>query len=228
MTADQLRAGILAHMRTFRALYGAESMTPKFHYAVHLPTRLQELGYLPNCFSLERKHKLVERFGDRVLNTAGAWHEGVLRDVSTQHLSTLARMDQGHFSGDPMLLKARAAPKRVRDALQQQLPFPATITTASKARINEFERVRRDDVVLVQGPEQDPMVGQICLLLGIELGQRVHALAVVQQWRIVQDTPRLYKCCVMPQYAVCLVGDIVAALIWGGTDIRTVCKPVRL
>ena len=48
-------------LKTFRGLYGSDSMTPKFHSLLHFGRFLERWGRVPNCFVLERKHKMVKR-----------------------------------------------------------------------------------------------------------------------------------------------------------------------
>jgi len=48
-------------LQSFKHLYGAEWMTPKFHSTMHFASFLDRWHTLPNCFVLERKHKLPKR-----------------------------------------------------------------------------------------------------------------------------------------------------------------------
>ena len=48
-------------LQSFKNVYGAEWATPKFHSAIHFAPLLDRWQTLPNCFVLERKHKLPKR-----------------------------------------------------------------------------------------------------------------------------------------------------------------------
>ena len=48
-------------LKLYHDLYGESTMTPKFHSVLHFGAFLQQWGSLPNCFVLERKHRLPKR-----------------------------------------------------------------------------------------------------------------------------------------------------------------------
>ncbi len=87
-----LRAAIEAHLKSFKALYGSEAMTTKFHATLHFPAFLEKHGFLPNCFVLERKHKGPKRYGNEIRNTSAAWEASVLREVTALHLNVVSDM----------------------------------------------------------------------------------------------------------------------------------------
>lgn len=62
---EVLEKAVGDHLRAFRQLYGPEAMTPKFHYALHFGHFLRRLGWLPNAFVHERKHKMPKRFANQ-------------------------------------------------------------------------------------------------------------------------------------------------------------------
>ena len=41
---------------------------------------------LPNCFTLERKHKVAKIYGNEMSNTSVQWDASVMREVATFHL----------------------------------------------------------------------------------------------------------------------------------------------
>ena len=137
MSEGQLREAIAAHLRSYKDLFGADAMAPKFHYAWHMSVHYQQLNCLPNCFALERKHKSPKRFANLVTNTAGNWNIGVLRDVTANHLHSLWEADAGCFGEDPGLLMPHEPRPQLRNALQRELGIPgAVIMTAARARCN--------------------------------------------------------------------------------------------
>ena len=50
-----------AFLSSFRNLFGADWMTPKFHASIHFSWFLERWASLPNCFVLERKHRMPKR-----------------------------------------------------------------------------------------------------------------------------------------------------------------------
>eukprot|EP00438_Fugacium_kawagutii_P023845 Skav212952 [mRNA] locus=scaffold5129:11069:13197:+ [translate_table: standard] len=84
---------IKRHLVTFKAAYGPEPMTPKFHYSVHLPSLLQRHGLLVSCWTHERKHKGLKQFANQQSN-AGAWYEkSLIREVTHTCISTLEKFE---------------------------------------------------------------------------------------------------------------------------------------
>ena len=55
-------------LQAFKGLFGNDFMTPKFHAALHFGVFLDRWQYIPNCFALERKHRLPKRWGNQVAN----------------------------------------------------------------------------------------------------------------------------------------------------------------
>ena len=48
-----------------------------------------DFGWLPNCFALERKHKLGKRYATEKVNTMRMKSGGLLGEVPCQHLSDM-------------------------------------------------------------------------------------------------------------------------------------------
>ena len=94
---------VLAAVHKFLDLYvkawGFEWATSKYHWPVHWAEFLQrmhaiindpdEWGWLPNCFTLERKHNLGKRYATERLNTTRMKSGGLLSEVLCQHMSDL-------------------------------------------------------------------------------------------------------------------------------------------
>ena len=64
-----LKDRVHAFLQAFCSVYGYEFMTPKFHWLLHFPKHLEEFKMLIACFVHERKHKMVKRYANDVLNT---------------------------------------------------------------------------------------------------------------------------------------------------------------
>ena len=59
---------VFAFLTSFRTTYGPENMTPKFHSSVHFSFFLDKWNCLPNCFVLERKHKMPKRWAQACIH----------------------------------------------------------------------------------------------------------------------------------------------------------------
>ena len=225
MDPEEVKRALGAYLRSFSTLYGAENMVPKFHYAWHIPVLLKQVGWLPMCFVLERKHKGIKRYGNHVENTSGDWHKGVLRDASTRHFEMLCACEATRFGPEPVLLNPTIASAKVDQALRAQFALDpeAALLTSRQARSTEFEVLTCGDVVLVgHGP---PILGKISLFASVD-GLLV---ALLEQWRILEEQSKAWKCAAAPSDmpAACQLADVQTALHWAGTEIRTVLKPFR-
>ena len=65
-------------LQSFKNLYGEEWMTPKFHSTMHFASFLDRWQTLPNCFVLERKHKLPKRWA-MIVHAAAAANQDCMK-----------------------------------------------------------------------------------------------------------------------------------------------------
>ena len=141
-----------AYLKAYKAVYGAQEMTIKLHYLHHIAPQLARWSRkcYPNCFVLERKHKSVKAIADHAHNVRDdrslTWDAGLLRDVTSSHLHRLS-CDIGQFSAEPGLQKPHGVPKCMRAQLEREFGV-ADFQTAHVARVNEWERVSKGDVVI--------------------------------------------------------------------------------
>lgn len=61
---------------------------PKPHWCLHLPSCLNRLQCLPSCWAMERKHKVVRRYGSNIMNTI-QYERSLLSEVLREHLAHL-------------------------------------------------------------------------------------------------------------------------------------------
>ena len=83
-----------------------------------------EWGWLPNCFALERKHKLGKRYATERSNTTHMKSGGLLSEVLCQHVSDMQNapaFELGLVNGH----KATKAVKAKVVALCEQFPVYA-------------------------------------------------------------------------------------------------------
>ena len=64
-----------------------DHMKPKFHWALHYSDAYATHGMLPACWSLERKHKSIRKWGGNMCNTQ-AYEKGLLEEVTCEHFAT--------------------------------------------------------------------------------------------------------------------------------------------
>jgi len=123
----QLLAAVHKFLELFVHVWGSEWTTPKFHWLLHFPEFLAKMhgvfgdddwGWLPNCFALERKHKLGKRYATERTNTTRMKSGGLLGEVLCQHMSDLhdaprfkAGLVQGHKA-------TKAVAHRIRSTLE--------------------------------------------------------------------------------------------------------------
>ena len=62
VSADEYNAVASSFLKAFADLYGHDLMTPKFHSSMHFGWFVNKWNRLPNCFCLERKHKMPKRW----------------------------------------------------------------------------------------------------------------------------------------------------------------------
>ena len=124
-------------------------MVKKFHSLMHLAMRLDAFGMLLTCWVHERKHRLIRRFCNDVLNTA-CFERSVMGNVVCQHLYELG-LDT-NFDYTVGLVNPRAAPKLLRQTVCNDLCGGASmdVYTALRARCSAWVVVANRDVVFVK------------------------------------------------------------------------------
>jgi hypothetical protein len=149
-TPAQLRAAIAAFLQASMDAGWEGHMQPKFHWLVHLPRHLARFGILPTCWVHERKHKVVKRYANDILNTR-FYEKSVLGEVCCHNLAFLSQ--PGVFDLTVGLVSPRKASAKLTGFLQEQLGYliPAhQCFTATVARILQAGTCSRNDVVLIR------------------------------------------------------------------------------
>ena len=134
----------------FTKAFGFEWLTPKAHWLLHLPDALARYGRLPNCFVLERKHRLPKRYATEAKNTAHNASKSLLSEIVCHHLTQLMAHD---FTTDIALINGRPAPKKSRRHILNELKLiddgMLEVLTAKVARFNPLATCHQHDVVLL-------------------------------------------------------------------------------
>ena len=216
---NALERSISAYLSAFKALYGPEEMTPKFHYMMHYPAFLGRWHIIPNCFVLERKHKLPKRYANPILNTKADWEVSVLREVTNSHLASLG--DTVVFDDGAALLSPHRAGRRMNSMLQHQFGFGLDVMfMASKhARMNEWDRCSVNDVVQLH----DESVGEVVLHAAYQQGDAWVCFTALRTLTLVKREGRCKTWLPTKAPMIRLLSDIKCALTWAkvGPNVRT-------
>jgi hypothetical protein len=158
---------------------------PKFHWLVHMGPDLEWFGCLLTCWVQERKHRMVKRYGQLIVNTKN-YEKSVLGEVVCQHLSDLKKPGAFDFSPGLVVGTSRAAPKKVKTLLESELGLQGLeleCRAGGISRIDAFEVVHKSDVVLVKSTSNQPaFAGQV--LLHAEYGKV--PLTIVSVWAVAR------------------------------------------
>ena len=97
--ASTLRDAIFSHLQAFQTAFGTTHWLPKHHYSGHLAHMYSAHKVLIACFALERKHKVIKRFGGQNPNTWAKWEHSLVMDVLRIELHDLTQILEQQWSG---------------------------------------------------------------------------------------------------------------------------------
>jgi hypothetical protein len=225
-TPDALQHATSTYLAAYRNLYADENMTIKFHYCMHLPDFLRRWGFLPNCFALERKHRVPKRFANQVTNTECNWDACVLRELTNYRVHHLTGFGSSHFRIHAELVD----PLKPRPALLQQLQAEwgnfLEFKVSRCARVHQYEKVSKGDVFITN----DGVVGQVITHFSMEVGE-LQILTNFYKWEVFERSARFCKArrkVGVDDVDVCFTDTIVCALVVAGDDIATCLYPFRV
>ena len=110
---EQLLGRVHKFLELFVAAFGYDSQVPKFHWLLHLPEILARLGFLLNCFVLERKHRMGKRYATDLSNISKDPSKSLLGEVLSHQLGQLNGQDAFNF--EVGLVNGRTAPAKLRN-----------------------------------------------------------------------------------------------------------------
>ena len=206
-----------AYLSSYKLLYGEEFMVIKFHYAMHFGKLLRKFGFLPSCFVHERKHKLAKRFASQSFNTSGQWEASILRDVTCNHVSCL---QEAHFQTQPALVQPGQAMRKMVEFLMEEFGEDATFAVAKSARINAFEKVSREDLVLlhngITGSHDARCIGaaKVHFLVSVTSGADGCVVAGLSKLDLVSEHARCKKWRTTDDVFLCSAEHIRCATTW--------------
>ena len=149
VTADQLRFAVTRFLRACQAAEWTESMTPKFHWQIHMPSHLEKFGYTPTCWVHERKHRLVKRFADDVRDMKH-FARIVLRQVVVHQI--IEATDPTAFDSSVRVLHAVRASKAFCESMKSHFNAGPDfeVLVGRKARVSPWSTVRQSDMVMMR------------------------------------------------------------------------------
>ena len=145
-----VRQAIENALDLFKEANGEAMMLRKHHCMLHLAKHLQLWGFLPNCWSLERKHKTIMMFANQTKKLTGfslsLLEEGLAHDLyNLQH--------SYHLEAGVQLLNRHAPSSKFHDflcaAIPQQQFTKDQVWTATSAKLHHGASIHNKDFVLV-------------------------------------------------------------------------------
>ena len=99
---------------------------PKFHWGLHMPFQLQRWGKLLSCFTCERKHKIVKKWGNPMHNTTN-FESSVGKEILAEEIARLQQLDV--FQEGPCLLNPHRATKQLVEFTHQWIGERCEVST---------------------------------------------------------------------------------------------------
>ena len=216
-------------MESCRALYGDERITPKFHQMVHFVFFLSAMGWIPNCWVLQRKHRSAKRFASMSYYARGkkvGYSAGILREITARHVSKLRRADSVHFVEHACLIAPRRASKRVARLLANEFDEGCTFCSSTSARINQWEKIAQGDVVSYHW-EGSIAYGKVDMLASVTIDEEHGAFAYISSSDTVRTRDRDVLIRFSGTHRMVILSEIHCSLIWseGADGHASVLRP---
>ena len=185
---ETLLGSVHRFLELFVAAFGYEWLTPKCHWLLHFAKHLSRLGYLPDCFALERKHRIGKRYATEIKNTKKLDSTMLLKEITCQHLAMLRDPDVFNFTVG--LIHGRRASKRVRKLICEALEFDELhheieVLMSLKARFNANGFCQTGDVILLRIHDNTIRAGRLELSFSVD----GIALCIISVYTLHQNDP---------------------------------------
>ena len=128
------------------------------HLALHLAQHLEQNGLLLSCFVHERKHKIVKKEANRIMDHTRAFEKSILEDILFAHVEQLDDARLMPNSTVHLLDPLRRAPPRVREAFG--IPAAGEAWVSADAIHGGRYSVAKNDVAVAQYQGQK-LVGKV-------------------------------------------------------------------
>ena len=161
---------------------------------IHLPDLINRYGPLPTAWSLERKHKILKKYGNHLFShsapsRSGSWDKSVLRDVSCERLYSIA---DDEFDLHASLLSPTKTPSRQMLTLLRETFGVSSVWADSvgfklskHARLSEINRASVGDAVVFACADGTYSMGSVQQLLEVTTSPPAAEptlLALVAKW----------------------------------------------
>ena len=166
LDAAVLDAMVEKFLELFVAAYGWQWLTPKFHWLLHFGDHYRKHQLLPNCFVLERRHRVAKRYAEDLKNISRQSSESLIMEVTCHHLALLSNPSSCNF--DVGLISKKAASKKVKGMLLEWLEIEgdSEIDVSLHARFSSYGLCKRNDVVLLRN-DTTFLAGKILLIASV-------------------------------------------------------------
>ena len=172
VTSVELMNAVRAFLLAFKRAGWAAYMHPKFHRLWHFAKILADLGFMPNCLTLERKHKLPKRYSLNH-NSLHNYSTAILEEV-TYHALHVLKADST-FDASVHLVNSHMAGRKLRTFVRSQFGLGAEALAYEEILTSQTARF---------GIRGSCQCGGVCLV------REGGVVSVVELWALVDfDTP---------------------------------------
>ena len=147
---SQLVQAVEKALDAFVAAGWKHLMIKKFHWLLHYGDHLQRFKMLPACWSMERKHKLVNKFANPLCNTI-KFEQSVLEELLSHKLATLKQ--DGLFESATKLVNPHPCSKSFAQFVSSCFAAAISIDECligAHAKFSSGSSCSKADVVLLQ------------------------------------------------------------------------------
>ena len=112
-------------------------MTPKFHWMLHFGDHLRKLGFSANCFCLERRHSIANRYANELKNISRATSDSLLMEMVCHHMSSVE--DDGSCNFAIGLRNKKVASKKTKKHILELLEADAELLLSNLVVVLELQ-----------------------------------------------------------------------------------------
>ena len=178
VAADELHSSLVGWLQAHLDAYGDENWVPKHHCSLHLNEFLKRHGCLLSCWVHERKHRLVKRFGDHVMDFNKGFEKSILSDII--HVQCDQLEEELFQDGVSLIGEKRAREEAI--LWLRGILGPGEIFTSFVAQGSCGQRIHKGDVVFFED-RNNHRVGKILS----HLRKDQVFLTVLEPWHHVHD-----------------------------------------
>ena len=139
-----------------------DAMIPKCHWPLHIADCFGLLGYVPACFTVERKHKLVKRYATWQQNTTN-FEYVCMKEVLADDLHKLTAPMV--FVQGPALVAPVSPANSMRSFLAACLSCLETEVQTSMAAKLANGSCNKGDIVVLESPVTAPLAAEIWVFI---------------------------------------------------------------